>query len=412
MSRRSLDIGFVTIANLPQGTGRTGRLRTLAAALSALGHRIMIWNQHGIERTGSQEVFGCLGNAKFEYVLGVTERRWGFHSIRLKIRAVANIRRRIIAANRDGHLDVLLFNHLSFYDTYPLTRLAQRLRIPTIQCYEDERRELVGSASFSQRVFGLNSWLADQWCSPMADQIWVISSYLQEKYARLSAHTDRVHVVPTIINCEDWSLPSEPTQTPPVILYSGSFTEQDDIEKLALVFGCLKRKKVDFRARFLGADPNNPRVQHLRGLLLAQDVNDCVELLGFQPAEVVKREVARANVLLNLRTSSLWSRSGLSTKLSEYMASGRTVLTTNVGDNALYVQDGESAIVVHPEDPPAHVANRLGQVLQNPELRRKLGKGARQAALRHFDVPVISTRLQQSLETLPMARMHAQKSRP
>jgi glycosyltransferase involved in cell wall biosynthesis len=412
MKRTGLNIGLVTVANLPQGTGRTGRLRTLVGALTGLGHRVAIWNQHSIERTGGQEVFGELCGARFEYVLGTTERQWGFASIPIKFRAVTKIRQRLLLAAQAGEMDLLIFNHLAFYDTYPLTRLAQRLGVPTIQCYEDERRELVGQASFSQRIFGWNSWLADHRCSRMADQIWVISSYLREKYARLSSRPEIISIIPTIVDCAAWELPAEPLLNPPMLLYSGSFTEQDDIEKSALVFGCLKREKVDFRARFLGADPNNPRVQHLRGLLHAQDVNDCVELLGFQPAEEVKREVARANVLLNLRTSSLWSRSGLSTKLSEYLASGRTVLTTNVGDNALYVQDGESAIVVHPEDPPAHVANRLGQVLQNPELRRKLGKGARQAALRHFDVPVISTRLQQSLETLPMARMHAQKSRP
>jgi glycosyltransferase involved in cell wall biosynthesis len=400
MSRRPLAIGIVTVANLPQGTGRTGRLRTLVSALTGLGHRVVIWNQHSIERTGAQQASGALCGARFEYVLGTTERQWGFRSIPLKLRAVRNIRRRFLTARGSGGLDLLMFNHLAFYDTYPLTRLAQRFGVPTIQCYEDERRELVGQAGVSQRIFGWNSWLADRWCSRMADQIWVISSYLQEKYARLSDRPDIVRIIPTIINCREWTLPPEPEQKPPVLLYSGSFTEQDDIEKLALVLGCLKRRQVGFKARFLGADPKNCRVQRLHSLLATQEIENSVDLLGFQPAEVVKREVASANVLLNLRTSSLWSRSGLSTKLSEYLAAGRAVLTTNVGDNARYVQDGESAIVVGPDDPAERIAQRLSDALEDPDVRRRLATGARKAALRHFDVPVVQKCLAEALDRL------------
>jgi glycosyltransferase involved in cell wall biosynthesis len=402
MNRTSLAIGLVTVANLPQGTGRTGRLRTLVSALTGLGHRVVIWNQHSIERTGGQQVSGDLCGAHFEYVLGTTERQWGFPSIPLKLRAVRNIQRRFRLARERGEMDLLMFNHLAFYDTYPLTRLAQRFGVPTIQCYEDERRELVGQVSFSQRIFGLNSRLADHWCSRKADQIWVISSYLQEKYARLSERPEIVRVIPTIVDCAAWNLPPEPAQHPPVLLYSGSFTEQDDIEKLTLVLGCLKRRKVAFRARFLGAAPENSRVQRLHSLLKTEQLTDAVELLGFQPAEVVKQEVAKANVLLNLRACSVWSRSGLSTKLSEYLAAGRTVLTTNVGDNARYVRDDESAIVVNPDDSPEHVAERLSRVLASADLRRKLANGARQAALSHFDIPVVQQRLAEALDQLSM----------
>ena len=404
MPSPSLSIAFVTVADLPEGGGRTGRLRTLAGALVGMGHRVVIWNEHGMNLAGVQHVSGELGGTHFEYVLGTTQRAHGFRAVGLKLRAVRRILDRMRAAARVGQLDLILLNNLALYDTYPITRLARRLGLPTIQCYEDERHEVVNPEKFglAQRVFGWNAWAADHWCSGLADQIWVISSYLREKYARLSRHPDRVRVIPTIVDCDAWALPPEPLRQTPVIFYSGGFGEQDDFEKLALALADLKRRNVGFCMRFLGAKPEVPGVRRLQSLVRHLGLEDCTKIKGFYPAHIVKEEVGNANILVNLRTNSIWSRSGLSTKLSEYLAAGRAVLTTSVGDNARYVEDGKSALVVSPDDGPEKVAAVLKQAIENAELRRRLGEGGRQAALRHFDVPVIQQMIAESLSALSL----------
>lgn len=392
---RPLSIAFVTVADLPEGWGRTGRLRTLVGALTGMGHKVQIWNEHSLESSGIEKPSGTLCGGTYEYVLGTVERKKGFGSISLKLKAVREILSRIRNAVRNGGLDLIIFNHLAFYDIYPITRLAQRLGIPTVQCYEDERMELVlkHNISLSQKIFGLNSWAADHWCSGMADQLWVISSYLRDKYAKLSRHPERVHIVPTIIDCEEWSMPEESPASPPLILYSGGFGEHEDIEKIAQSLGFLKQWGVPFRMLFLGANPQLRRVQELQKSLQALQIQELVELRGFSPTAVVKQCIAQANVLMNLRTNSTWSRSGLSTKLSEYLASGRTVFTTDIGDNARYVENGRSAVVVSPDAPAEQVARSLQEVLQDPKLRHRLGKGAREAALEHFHVGRIQEQL-------------------
>jgi glycosyltransferase involved in cell wall biosynthesis len=398
MHNQSLSIGFVTVADLPEGWGRTGRLRTMVGALAGLGHRVTIWNQHGLESSPGQQVSGDLCGARFEYVLGTTERERGFRATFLKLRAVKKILDKVRAAVQTRQLDVVFFNNLAFYDTYPITRLALRLGIPTIQCYEDERREVVGrDVNIAQRIFGWNSWAADRWCSRMADEIWVISSYLREKYAPLSGRPESVRIIPTIIDCAAWNLPPEPDHRSPVILYSGSFEEQDDTERLVHALGLLKRQNVDFRMRLLGARPGHAQVERLKSLAQQLGIERAIELKGFCPAAVVKQEIADANILVNLRTNSLWGKSGLSTKLSEYLAAGRAVLTTDIGDNARYVEHGRSALVVRADDPAEKVAAVLKDALERPELRRQLGAGARQAALRHFDVPVVQKTMAEGL---------------
>jgi glycosyltransferase involved in cell wall biosynthesis len=401
MHSQALSIGFVTVADLPEGCGRTGRLRTLVGALAGLGHRVTIWNEHGLESSPGQQVSGDLGGAHYEYVLGTTQREWGFRATFLKLRVVRNILGRVRGAAGAGQLDVVFFNHLAFYDTYPITRLAQRLGIPTVQCYEDERREVVGrDVKFAKRIFGWNSWAADRWCPRMADEIWVISSFLKEKYSRLSGRPESVRIVPTIIDCQAWNLPPEPDRRCPVILYSGSFGEQDDTERLVRALGFLKRQGVEFQMRFLGAKPGHTQVERLKSLAKELGIERAIELKEFCPAAVVKKEIADANLLVNLRANSLWGQSGLSTKLSEYLAASRAVLTTDIGDNARYVEHGRSALVVRADDPADRIAAVLKEALERPEWRRQLGAGGRQAALKHFDVPVVQQTMAEGLRKL------------
>jgi glycosyltransferase involved in cell wall biosynthesis len=278
-----------------------------------------------------------------------------------------------------------------------VTRLAKSLSIPTIQLYEDERRELVGKVGPAQRIFGLNSWMADKWCSPMADQIWVISSYLQGKYARLCGHPERVRIIPTIIDCSAWPCIPEASRPAPVIVYCGSFAEQDDLEKLMVALGLLSQKNVSFHMRFIGGSTECVETQKLKRLSHQLGIQRSVEFVGFSPAETVKSEVMNANILVNLRGNSIWSRSGLSTKLSEYLAAGRTVLTTDIGDNRLYVQNDESALIASPDAPAEEIAKLLKRAIQDPQLRSRLGSGARNAALRHFDLPVVQSQIFEAL---------------
>ena len=360
-----------------------------------MGHRVVVWNEHGLEEAGGQQVSGEFCGGRFEYVLGTTQRGRGFGSIATKWSGVRAILARIDAASKAQQLDLLILNQLSFYDTFPLSRLARRSGVPTVQCFEDERFELVASEglALSQRLFGWNSWLGDHYCSSMADQIWVISSYLQSKYARLSGTPDRVHIIPTLIDVNAWELPSEPFEKIPLILYSGGFGEHEDIEKLTHALGWLKRQGVLFRMLFLGANPGVPRADRMRSMIRELGIESEVEVRGFCPSTVVKSEMARASLLINLRTDSIWSRSGLSTKLSEYLAGGRTIVTTDIGDNARYVEHGVSALVVKPNDSFEQVGEVMATALQDPVLRQRLAVGAKRAALQSFHVPVVQKKL-------------------
>lgn len=406
----SLNIVFVTIADLPEGGGNTSRLKTLVHALIQCGHQVTIWNQHslGISPESVLNFAGQIHGAPYDYVLGTTKRGSGFGSILTKLQAVQEISKRLAEFHKKKPIDVLWFNQLSFYDVYPLTLLAKRLQIATIQSYEDERHELVSSKdlSLSRRIFAANSWLCDQLCPELADGVVVISNYLKEKYVKLSKHPNQVYIIPTIIDCADWKCVEEEDTLTPTILYSGAFSEQDEIENLIEALAILRSRNYQFRVVMLGGNKrNSERMTQITEQIDRLGLSSLIEMRGFVPIAEVKKQLSQSNILINIRRDGVWSRSGLSTKLSEYLASGRLVISSDIGDVSQYLHDGESALLVSRTTTTDEIVKAISQALQSSEIRRKIGAAGRNVAQCYFDVSVAQVKLQALLNEV-VQRQH------
>jgi len=76
---------------------------------------------------------------------------------------------------------------------------------------------------------------------------------------------------------------------------------------------------------------------------------------------------------------------GLSLGLIEAMTAARPIVATAVGGNPQALIDGESGLLVPPEDPPA-LAEAIARLLRDPELARTLGENAHRRAEEQFTV--------------------------
>ena len=77
---------------------------------------------------------------------------------------------------------------------------------------------------------------------------------------------------------------------------------------------------------------------------------------------------------------------GLPNVLLEAAAAGRPLIATSVGGSPEVCVDGESGILVKPGDVAA-MATALARIVDDEDLRKRLGHGARQRAVSSFGVP-------------------------
>jgi glycosyltransferase involved in cell wall biosynthesis len=78
-----------------------------------------------------------------------------------------------------------------------------------------------------------------------------------------------------------------------------------------------------------------------------------------------------------------WAGTGITGTIREAMAMGRAVVATDCGGNRELVIDGEVGLLVPPRDIGA-MARALTRLLEDPDLRQRLGIAARKRVIGHF----------------------------
>jgi glycosyltransferase involved in cell wall biosynthesis len=105
--------------------------------------------------------------------------------------------------------------------------------------------------------------------------------------------------------------------------------------------------------------------------------------LGYLPYAAIPGLLAQAVVLLQPGPPSEFNRLRLPSKLQGYLESGTPTITFAVGFGEL-LEDRVEALKTYTGD-PAELADRIVEVLDDPELRDRLAAGGRVAASRLFD---------------------------
>ena len=81
----------------------------------------------------------------------------------------------------------------------------------------------------------------------------------------------------------------------------------------------------------------------------------------------------------------------------EASATGLPVVATNIGGLPYIVKNGETGFIIQVQDQAA-LTNRLHQLIENHEMRKRFGRAARQRAETHFDAEKNAMRVMQILQ--------------
>ncbi len=120
----------------------------------------------------------------------------------------------------------------------------------------------------------------------------------------------------------------------------------------------------------------------------------CDEFFDLGSLPVEKRPWSQDTEAAHLRAGDIglaplpdnrFTRGKCGFKILQYQAAGLPVVASPVGVNAQYVQDGATGFLA---SDATQWVNRLGVLIENPELRASLGRAGRRA-VEAFDVPVI-----------------------
>jgi len=169
---------------------------------------------------------------------------------------------------------------------------------------------------------------------------------------------------------------------PPRVLAVGRLVEKKGHETLLLAAALLRDRGLEFTVRLAGEGPEWPRLQRLVHELR---LGDRVVFLGPLSESEVQQEYERADVFaLPCRKLANGDQDGLPNVILEAMAHGLPVLSTRLGGITEAIVDGESGLLADQDDASV-LAEHLGRLLEDPELRQLLGQGGQKRVAERFE---------------------------
>ncbi len=99
----------------------------------------------------------------------------------------------------------------------------------------------------------------------------------------------------------------------------------------------------------------------------------------------------RADVPAILRASDIYVCSSINEaspiSVWEAMSMGKSIVSTDVGDVAKFIKEGETGFIV-PTCNAEKLAEKVKILIENPEMRKEFGRRARETAVRHLDIKI------------------------
>lgn len=186
------------------------------------------------------------------------------------------------------------------------------------------------------------------------------------------------------------------SQTNICVVANVNYDKGQDV--LIHALGKLKKHDKRFSCVFVGSyeyqkgTKNHEYCEHLLQLKDKYDLHKSIRFAGF--VENVRPYLAAGDIfILPSRTE------GLPIALLEAMAMGLPVIATHVGGIPEVVVDGETGILVPPDDPD-RLAESIIHLIENRELQRQYGESGFRRVNSHFDVQLEAERYHRIYQTL------------
>lgn len=102
-----------------------------------------------------------------------------------------------------------------------------------------------------------------------------------------------------------------------------------------------------------------------------------VILLKYLPREEIVRYLKHSDILVNVRSKGLASQASFPSKLIEYLAAFKPVVTVDVGEISDYLVDGVNCYLVEPENSDK-LSEKIEYIINNYELALGVAKRGKQ----------------------------------
>jgi colanic acid/amylovoran biosynthesis glycosyltransferase len=289
-----------------------------------------------------------------------------------------------------GRRPALIHAHFGIEGAYALP-LAEKLGVPLVTTFHGFDATLSTAGFFASPAW---AWypLLRQGLMRRGNLFLCVSEFIRERLLAQGFPPEQTHVHYMGVDC-DFIASRAPEEEEAVILHVARLVEMKGTEVLIRAFAALAPTHPQARLVIIGDGALRKRLERQAK---ESGVAGRVEFLGALPHASVLSWMRRASLLAlpSVRTPS-GRVEGLGMVVLEAAATGVPAIGSDMGGIRETIVNGETGFLV-PERDTAALAARMGELLADKELRRRMGEAARRRALEKFNI----VRQTAALETL------------
>ncbi len=367
----------------PRGMAATNRAALIGRALATAGAGVHFVIMQASERpplVENDEVRGVHRGLSFEYTCGTTRRHDSFLMRRLiELRGWTAGAVRLWQLRSAGKLDVVYLWFTS--QRLGLARLIylsllRAMRVPVVI----ELNERPWSCRLDRRA------IERRWSPLMGTAGAVsISAFLSDwavREARRLALPFELIEVPIVVDLEESSVRPYP-EGPLTVVFAGAPQYDDTLRFIFEAMTQVWQRFPECRLVVTGSGPAEPAAQWLLQAAKAGGLDARIDVAGYLRREELLGLYSKAHALLIPLFDDVRSQARFPTKIGEYLASGRPIVTTSVGEMPRFFTDRRTAFMCAPGDVSAYAA-KIVEVLADPGFARGVGEAGRKVAAGSF----------------------------
>ena len=279
-----------------------------------------------------------------------------------------------------GRQPALIHAHFGIEGVYAL-ELARRLGVPLVTTFHGFDATMSTAALLTSPAWA-NYPLFRRRLAARGDLFLCASAFIRKRLVGLGFPPARTCLHYIGVDCAAIR-PRAAAEETPTILHVARLVEVKGTAYLLRALALLPARHAAVTLVIIGDGPLRRRLQALAAEL---GLGERVRFLGAQPHEHVLASMHQAALLVlpSLRTRT-GREEGLGMVLLEAAASGVPVVGSRVGGIPEGIVDGETGFLTPGRDPAA-IAEHMITLLDDAELRARMGAAARARVEQHFDI--------------------------
>lgn len=225
-----------------------------------------------------------------------------------------------------------------------------------------------------------------------SDAIISISEHLYQLAKNVSKKKIPVFLIPITVNFKYFKSNTNDIKKRNLqIFYGGSYASKDGLEYLISAFDKVSAVYPDIELVLTGK--GHPQDMDKINVQIGNTLNKGkINFMGFLSTYDYYTLLNKSDIFCMTRVNSKFANAGFPFKLGEFLASGKAVIATRVGDVPSYLTSDVNAILINP-DSVNELTDALLKLASDPYKRIALGEEARKTAETFFDSEKVGIKL-------------------